>query len=137
MCIRDSEVTHVIQFGRRLTFSGATAFQTSWELEGQATFAEEVVGHEFTGRSTGQNYGFSVAFNSPETSAISWYSPHFTDLAGYYGFDFQGSGSKIGGAPEECSFLGREDVNGPCDNASRLLYGVTWSFLRWISDQFG
>ena len=34
------EFTHVIQLGRRLNYEPATAFQSTWELEGQATFAE-------------------------------------------------------------------------------------------------
>jgi hypothetical protein len=45
----------------------------------------------------------------------------------------------VGNAPEQCGWLGRPsdaDDMGPCLGA-RSLYGVSWSFLRWLSDQYG
>lgn len=130
------EFSHVIQFGRRLTYPGMTAFQTAWEAEGQATFAEEVVGHRFTGRSSRQNYGANVVFNDPAVSNIDWYSNRFGDLASYFGF--QTRTSRAPNAPEQCSWLGRKgDGNdGPC-LGGRDVYGVPALFLRWITDQYG
>jgi hypothetical protein len=130
------EFSHVIQFGRRGTFPGATAFQTSWEAEGQATFMEEVVGHQFTGRASRQNYGFDVAFNTPQTSNVDWYSNRFFDLIVYYGF--QSRTSKATNAPEQCSWLGRRDEgnDGPC-LPGREVYGVSALFLRWLTDHYG
>lgn len=131
------EFAHVIQIGRRLETPGATSFPSLWEAEGQATLAEEVVGHAFTGNTTGQNYGFATAFNEPPTQPISWYVSSFVDLALYYGF--QTSSARAAGAPEQCGWLGRPsnvDSLGPCIGG-RSLYGVSWSFLRWLSDQYG
>ena len=133
------EFAHVIQIGRRISTPGATTLATAWELEGQATFAEEVAGHAFTGNTIGQNYGFATAWNPAGTPPILWYQTSFLDLAFYYGLDPQDVEVKIANAPEQCGWLGRpseDDLLGPCAG-SRSLYGVTWSFLRWISDQYG
>jgi hypothetical protein len=128
------EMTHLIQFGRRIQ-SGASFF-TLWEAEGQATFGEEVNGHKETGRAIAQNYGFNVAFNNPQTDSIYWYVASFVDLALYYGFNTPTTA--VPGAPEECGWLGQQNRNniGPC-MGGRNIYGISWSFLRWISDQFG
>jgi hypothetical protein len=126
------ELAHVIQFGRRLTTPGATGWQSIWELEGQATFAEEVVGHAVTGNALYQNYGFAVAWNTPEATPVDWYINGFVDLALYFGFETQNTA--VPNAPEICGWLDREV--GPCIGR-RSVYGVPWSFLRWISDQYG
>jgi hypothetical protein len=130
------EFTHVIQLGRRLNYEPATAFQSTWELEGQATFAEEVNGYAATGLAPGQNLGFEVAFNNPASQPITWFADPFVDLVVYYGFLSQTS--RAIGAPEQCSWLAtRSQGNtGPC-LTGREPYGVPWSFLRWLSDQYG
>ena len=130
------EFTHVIQFGRRLSNPDAESFQSTWEAEGQATFAQEVVGDDINGRAPGQNYGATTAFNSDGSSEISWYLMGFTDMALYYGF--QSPTSRVATAPEECSWLAlKKDGNdGPCISG-REVYGVPWLFLRWLSDQYG
>ena len=63
------EFTHLIQIGRRITYPPATAVQSTWELEGQATFSEEVNGYAVTGLAPGQNLGFEIAFNNPADAA--------------------------------------------------------------------
>ncbi len=130
------EFTHVIQFGRRGTYPGAQVFQSVWEMEGQATLAQEVVGHDLNGRTTGQNYGASVAFPPNDSPEIAWYVPGFTDLAVYYGFKSQTE--SVAAAPEQCSWLdlAGNGNTGPC-LSGREVYGVPWLFLRWLSDQFG
>ena len=130
------EFTHVIQFGRRLTYPGAQLFQSVWEAEGQATLAQEVVGNDINGRTTGQNYGAEVALNISGESEVNWYLPGFTDLAIYYGFQSQTERSTA--APEQCSWLdlAQNGNDGPCIRG-REVYGVPWLFLRWLSDQFG
>jgi Bacterial Ig-like domain (group 1)./IPT/TIG domain./Peptidase M30. len=129
------EFTHVIQFGRRITYPGAQLFQSVWEMEGQATLAQEVVGNDINGRTSGQNYGATVAL-SADASGVSWYSPGFTDLALYYGF--QSKTVHVATAPEQCSWLdlASNGNDGPCISG-REVYGVPWLFLRWLSDQFG
>jgi len=132
------ELAHIIQIGRRGTFPGATSFQTTWELEGQATFAEEVNGFTATGLGPGQNLGFEVAFNAgnPPLAPVDWFTDGFIDLVVYYGFETRDT--RIAGAPEQCSWLGlrSQGNDGPC-LSGREVYGVPWSFLRWISDQYG
>ena len=130
------EFTHLIQIGRRITYPPATAVQSTWELEGQATFSEEVNGYAVTGLAPGQNLGFETAFNNPTTQPISWFADTFVDLAVYYGFT--SATTRAPGAPEQCSWLGtRSQGNtGPC-LTGREPYGVPASFLRWLSDQFG
>jgi hypothetical protein len=130
------EFAHVIQLGRRLTYPPATAFQSTWELEGQATFAEEVNGFTALGLAPGQNLGFAVAFNRPPTQPIGWFVDGWTDLAVYYGF--QSATQRIAGAPEQCSWLATatQGNSGPC-LSGREVYGVPYSILRYLSDQFG
>jgi hypothetical protein len=128
------EFSHIIQFGRRIPSGGA---YTPWMFEGQATLAEEVVGHAATGRSPLQNYGYTVAFNrGADSTDTDWYSDGFVDLALYFGFASQSS--RFASAPHECTWVGDADDgnNGPC-LPGREIYGVTWSLYRWASDQFG
>lgn len=122
------ELTHVIQSSRRSEAN--RPLMDAWLAEAQAQLAEEVVGHASTGRSTGQNYGFHVAWNEDEET--KWYRDGFVDLALYFGF--RSPGARIEGAPEECSWL-QEDPS-PCLGRP-LWYGVGWSFLRWLSDHLG
>jgi hypothetical protein len=85
----------------------------------------------------GQNLGRDVAFNrGPTPLPTNWFSDAFVDLAVYYGFETRET--RVSGAPEQCSWLGtRSQGNtGPC-LSGREPYGVPWSFLRWLSDQFG
>jgi len=134
------EFAHIIQLGRRVFYPPATAIQSTWELEGQATFAEEVNGFAVTGLTTGQNLGFAVAFNtaaSPVPTPIDWFVGTWADLAVYYGFETRES--RVLTAPEQCSWLGRPEQGntGPCALGGREPYGVPSSFFRWLSDHFG
>ncbi len=130
------ELAHVIQIGRRIVYPPATDLQSTWELEGQATFAEEVNGYAATGLAPGQNLGRQIAFNNPPTQPTTWFADPFADLAVYYGFETRTT--RVSGAPEQCSWLGTRSQgnSGPC-LSGREPYGVSWSFLRWLSDQYG
>lgn len=140
------EFTHIIQFAVRLGL-GATSSQqlpAIWELEGQATLAEEVNGHAFAGRSPGSNFGFTFAFNCEDPPScnnkpdpIDWYLGGFIDLVLYFGFET--AQSKVAGAPEQCSWLNTpaNGNSGPCLLEGREVYGVPWTLLRFISDQYG
>lgn len=129
------EFTHVIQIGRRVAAPEEKFLQATWELEGQATFAEEVNGFAVTGRSPGNNYGFSVAFNNPETTPIDWFIDGWIDLVFYFGL--QSTTSRVPNAPEQCSWLAQPPANpGPCVGG-RDAYGVPYTLFRFVSDQYG
>jgi hypothetical protein len=136
------EATHIIQFGRRIFLEEVNFIQTVWELEGQATLAEEVTGFRVHSLQPRQNLGFGVAFNDPPRGPELWYQAGFVDLAVYHGF--RSPEERSVGAPEGCGWLAR-DAPGPCrimsggqlQDYTRLPYGVAWSFLRWLSDHYG
>jgi hypothetical protein len=131
------EFVHVIQFGHTIPGNPyGAAFKTNWLLEGQATLAEEIVGHRLSGRTVGRNYGFSVAYNEPEVTPVDWYRA-FYGLSYYFGFDSETS--RVPGAPEQCSWVGLafEGNNGPCISNDVVAYDLSWSFLRFLSDRYG
>jgi hypothetical protein len=140
------EFSHIIQFAGREALGPGTPIPTIWELEGQATLAEEVFGHLATGRQPGQNYDWDVAFTGALEQAIPsetpWYAGGFIDLFLHYGLnlncsagDTQCLNTRLPGAPEQCTWL-EIDNAGPCIDG-REVYGVPWSILRWISDHYG
>jgi hypothetical protein len=126
------EFVHTIQNGRRLLAGAPPA--ALWFMEGQATMAEEIVGHAVEGRAAGSNYGFDIAFNADETPT-DWYSDLFVDLATYFGWD--PPDHRVAGAPEQCSWLDRPPANpSPCARSIRHVY-LSWSLLRWLTDAYG
>ena len=128
--IMGHELTHLIQFGRR--FAAGLGWMGSIVMEAQATLGEEVVGHAETGHMPYQNLGADVIFATTGADSVAWYLNKFADLADYFGF--AGSAGRTGGAPEQCGWW--QSDPSPCA-ARSLWYGVGWSFLRWVSDQYG
>lgn len=122
------EVTHILQ-NTQVVF-GPGAFKSTWEAEGGATLAEQLVGGVVNGYASGSNLGYS-AWNANQ----DWYYAWVSDLASYYGYSNSGH---ITGAPEQCSWMGRtsEGNDGPCWNG-RAPYGVPATLLRWILDRYG
>ena len=135
------ELVHIIQEGVRIT-SGAP-FLSIWETEGQATLGEEIVGHAMEGNSAGQNYGNVVALGPGPITGIEWYLDPFGDMGLYFGWDASVGGgmTKVSNAPQQCTWLDENavtdgsDPDRPC-MGGRQVYGVPWSFLRWLSDHF-
>lgn len=129
------ELTHVIQSGRRISQNRPT--MGIWQAEGQAMIGEEIIGWEDLGLGAGQNLPAEVAFvgASPDDPDTDWFFNRFVDLAFWYGFSGSAEAPQVEGAPEACGWLSRE-ASGPCDYP-RLPYGVSWSFLRWLTDQYG
>ena len=85
-----------------------------------------------------------MVWNDPETADRKWYADAFLHLFRYYGWG--GSGDITTGpavrranAPEGCTWLDTPsgDDAGLCANRGLLVFGVTWSFLRWLTDHFG
>jgi len=138
------ELVHIIQFTVRL--QRQAQFQTIWELEGQATFAEFVNGFVASNRQFGQNYGFTVAFNrDADMVPADWFIGAFIDLVLFYGFNANCDPNVPGncdiplsGAPDQCSWLDTQTNgnNGPCF-PGREVYGVPAFLFNWLSDQFG
>jgi hypothetical protein len=126
------EFSHIIQLSRRRAL-GPNEFMSAFMAEGQATLAEEVAGHAVLGNTVGENYSFSVGFGEA-ASGVSWYALGLNDMAYYFGRNLPSPNESIDGAPERCSW--RTPFGTPCGGRS-LWYGVTWSFLRWISDHLG
>lgn len=128
------EVTHIIQFGRRLP-EGRGA-QAIWIMEGQATFAEEVVGHSYSGLQPRSNLGPEQLFGEYPPAEVSWYVNSIFGLVSYFGLGFDDDTPfRVDDAPHRCTWLTVED-NEPCDT-QLVAYGTTWSLLRWMSDHFG
>jgi len=141
------EFVHVIQNGRRIPAGNGSL--AGWQSEGQAVYAEQLVGFAATGRQPAQNYGFSVIFNCADPlqgcanalDEFDWFVLTFLDLLLYYGFDLScnvnvpGScDTPIQGTPEQCTWV-QDDTGQPCFN--REIYGVPAVFLTWLTDQFG
>ena len=127
------EFVHVLQVGRR-TQAAAPTLPSLWEMEGQATLGEEVVGHAVEGNAVAQNLNNEIAFDFDEVATSLWYYGSFYDLFFYYGMDDRGEiPIKIAGAPEDCSWLAK-DIGHVC--LGDLLYSPSWSLLRWLSDRY-
>jgi hypothetical protein len=129
------EFAHIIQVSRRVASPTALDFMAAFVVEGQATLAEEVVGHVALGNTAGQNLGADMAFDFPDVQPIPWYFSPFADLAFYFGLPGSPDDPRRVGAPQECTWID-DDVDHPCGGRP-LWYGVTWSFLRWASDLYG
>ena len=129
------ELAHVIQVGRRV--QAGSPIPTLWELEGQASFAEEIAGHAVLGNAVGQNLNDETALNIGQEYGEYWYRDGFEHLFSYFGLEYLEGGTAVGkrsDAPEDCTWLGQE----PDHVCTYYLYnGVTWSLLRWISDHYG
>lgn len=130
------EFTHNIQLSRRLVLASGTALSV-WEAEGQATLAEEVVGHSVLGNSPGNNYGASVAFTA--NAGDRWYGfaagGAFYDLPQYFGWLGNNPPTKAAGAPELCTLFGNTSLTTACTPFA--FYGASWTFQRYLSDRYG
>ncbi len=129
------EITHIIQRGGQIY--GGSGPKTTWELEGGATLAEQLVGYRLFGHGSGQELDWN-AF-SPWDERYHWYGG-WLELAQFFGWDYRGNGTgRISGAPEECSWVGRPDEgnSGPCLLHGREVYGVPSMVLRFAMDRWG
>lgn len=122
------EITHIIQF-TKIIFDGAE-LKTTWELEGGATLAEQLVGFNIFGHQPGQDLGYDAWY-----AGGRWYYAWVADMAYYFGYSPSGH---LEFAPEQCSWMGREAEGntGPCENG-RAVYGVPATLLRLVLDNWG
>ena len=129
------EFTHIIQFGRRYVSTTAQELMDNYISEGQATLSEEIVGHAVFGNSAGQNLDVRMALNMDSLQVFPWYLNPWVDMVYYFGWPSDREAPRVEGAPQECTWIARSDSH-PCGGRP-LWYGVTWSLLRWLSDQYG
>ena len=129
------EFAHIIQFSRRIASPTALDLMAPFMMEGQATLAEEIVGHAVNGNTPGQNFDEAVAYNTGSTQGHTLYAAPFSDLVFYYGWPGSQDTPRVDGTPHECTWI-EAQVEHPCGGRP-LWYGVTWSFLRWASDLYG
>ena len=122
------ETTHVIQITGN--FYQNSEYKSSWEMEGGATLAEQLVGYEIYGNGPGLDLGLHD-FNT----GFKWYRDWASDLTYYFGYSKSG---RVSNAPEECSWMGKESQGnaGPCENL-RAVYGVPSIFMRMVLDLYG
>ena len=130
------ELTHVLQFVSAFTEAGV--IKSSWELEGGATLAEQLVGYEVFDEGPRLDLGYDSWRRGAnfDDDVPNWYYDWVVDMAVYFGF--QGDDPPEDAAPEGCSWVGRESEgnDGPCENG-RAVYGVPSTLLRWIMDRYG
>ena len=128
------EVAHLVQANAEVL--GNAGWKTTWEHEGGATLAEQLVAYRIFGHGSGQELGWTAYNHSAESR--NWYWNWLGDMAAFFGRDWRGDGTgRISRAPEECSWVGRErDGNsGPC--LGRQVYGVPSMVLRYAMDRWG
>ena len=128
------EVAHIVQFAWK-AFGGAGQ-KRSWELEGGATLAEQLVAYRLFGHGSGREMG-----HAEYSTGQDWYLPAWVvDMARFFGWDPEEGGSgRVRGAPEQCSWMGRpeEGNDGPCRGPGTAVYGVPSMVLRYAMDRWG
>ena len=123
------ELTHILQFTSIIY--GEAALKTTWELEGGATLAEQLVGYAAQGDGPRLNLGAE-----DWRAGRIWYNDWVVDMALYFGFDPEQPDIPFANAPEQCSWIGLPPGNnGPCENR-RAVYGVPSTLLRYVLDQY-
>ncbi|MCY3705463.1 MAG: Ig-like domain-containing protein [Gammaproteobacteria bacterium] len=129
------EVTHLVQANARVL--GNAGWKTTWEKEGGASLAEQLVAYRIFGHGSGQELGWAAYNHSAQSR--NWYWDWLSDMAAFFGRDWRGDGTgRISRAPEECSWVGgeREGNSGPC-LGRRQVYGVPSMVLRYAMDRWG
>ncbi len=133
------EVTHLVQSNAHIYGNAAErGWKASWEWEGGATLAEQLVGYRLFGHGSGQELDWSAL--SPWDERRHWYADWLVEMGQFFGWDYRGDGAgRISGAPEECSWVGTADEgnSGPCLLDSRAIYGVPSMVLRYAMDRWG
>lgn len=133
------EVTHLVQANAHIYGNAADrGWKASWEWEGGATLAEQLVGYRLFGHGSGQELDKSAL--SPWSERRHWYGDWYLEMAMFFGWDYRGDDAgRVSGAPEECSWVGTPDEgnSGPCLLDGREVYGVPSMVLRYAMDRWG
>ena len=125
------EIVHIVQ--NAAAMYGA-AHKTTWEDEGSATLAEQLVAYRIFGHGSGLEMG-----NAEFSAGWDWYSSAwFFDMAQFFGWDPEEGGTgRVPHTPEQCSWVGKpsEGNSGPCKD--RAVYGVPSMVFRYAMDRWG
>ncbi len=126
------EITHLVQASAEVL--GPADFKTTWEHEGGASLAEQLVAYRLFGHGSNRNLGYEEF-----QAGRSWYLDAWVaDMTAFFGWDWSGAGSgRIAGAPEECTWIGlpREGNDGRC--LGNPAYGVSSMVFRYAMDRWG
>ena len=128
------EVTHLAQLAATYV-SGTAGHKKSWELEGGAELAMQLVGYRLWGHGSGQDLGHAEL-----VGGRGWYHSWFEGLSEFFGWDrWDREGGRVRYAPEQCTWIGRpnEGNSGPCKNGWLAVYGVPSLVFRYALDRWG
>ena len=124
------EITHLVQ-ANAVVF-GSSAGTTSWQIEGGASLAEQLVAYRLFGQRSGQN----LAWQDYLPGRYWYFNAWVADLLLFFGWDSDNDG-RVPNAPEQCGWIGRpsEGNEGPCKGSA--VYGVPSMVFRYAMDRWG
>ena len=126
------EITHLVQANAEVL--GSAYFKTSWEHEGGATLAEQLVAYRLFEHGSNRDLGY----DDYRAGSYWYWNAWVADMAAFFGWDWSGDGrGRIAGGPEECTWIGRasEGNDGPCLGSPE--YGVSSMVFRYAMDRWG
>ena len=129
------EITHLVQSAARVI--GDAGDKARWEIEGGASLAEQLVAYGLFGHSSGQDLGYAQ-YSQSEGSRYWYWHAWLSDMFEFFGWDSSGDRQgRVRDAPEECTWIGREEEGntGPCKGSH--VYGVPSMVLRFAMDRWG
>lgn len=125
------EITHLVQANAAVF--GSAGSKKTWELEGGAQLAVQLVAYRKFGQGSGQDLGYTQYQAGQYWYWNAWLSP----LLEYFGWNSDTGNTRVSNAPEECSWLGtsNEGNTGPCEGL--FVYGVPPMVFRFALDRWG
>ena len=104
---------------------------------GGRALAEQLVAYDLFGHSSGQDLGYAQ-YNQSEGSRYWYWNAWLAEMFEFFGWDSSGDRQgRVRDAPEECTWIGREEEGntGPCKGSH--VYGVPSMVLRFSMDRWG
>ena len=121
------ELTHAIQYSvwrQRLNPN------LPWFHEGQAVLGSQIFLFHMLGWSSGQNYGQEKLRSRASERIRLGGGSLFAPISGFFG----GPSPRT---PQECSWLVTDEDRDRACGSKRFYYEMGWSFLTWLTDQYG
>ena len=124
------EVAHIVQSGAQVLNNAG--LKKSWEMEGGATLAEQLVAYRLYGQGSGRNLGYGAY-----SASRAWNWKWVDGTALFFGRGPEGGRTLY--APEQCSWVGtpQEGNSGPCKEPHLAVYGVPTLVFRYALDRWG